>query len=185
MGEGDQNRRRQQENATVVCRSAFRDYRNAPKLTAADIKTLVAWADSGSDEGNAADKPSVTPEWEDGWRIQPDVVVSMPFDQPIVANGAGEIMEYIVPSSFNEDTWVSSIEIKPGDPSVVHHVIVQVPQAAQSQAVVLRQTVNGAGVVTISNAGIASVDPVANGTQAFRFASVSGVQGIGSYPMSS
>ena len=116
----------------------FGDYRNAPKLTAADIKTLAAWADSGSNEGNASDKPSVKPEWKDGWRIQPDVVVSMPFDQPIVANGAGEIMEYIVPSPFKEDTWVSSIEIKPGDPSVVHHVIVQVPEATQIRAVVLR-----------------------------------------------
>jgi hypothetical protein len=35
--------------------------------------------------------------------------------------------------------------------------------------------------VTVSNAGIAGADPVANGTQAFRFASVSGVQGVGSY----
>jgi len=165
----------------------FGEYRNAPKLTAADIKTLAAWADSGSNEGNAADKPSVKPEWKDGWRIQPDVVVSMPFDQPIVANGAGEIMEYIVPSPFKEDTWVSSIEIKPGDPSVVHHVIVQVPEATQNRAVVLRQAVNGAGVVTVNGGNvaplpnIASIDPVANGSQAFRFASVSGTQGVGSY----
>jgi len=59
-------------------------------------------------------------------------------------------------------------------------VIVQVPTAAQGQQVVLR-TPNGASVVTVSNPGIASIDPVANGSQAFRFASVSGVQGVGSY----
>ena len=159
--------------------SHYGDYRNAPKLTAADIKTLAAWVDTGSSEGNAADKPAVTPEFKDGWRIKPDVVVSMPFDQPIVANGAGEIMEYIVPSPFKEDTWVSSIEIKPGDPSVVHHVIVQIPQAAQTQQVVL-QTANGASIMTVRNPGIASVDPVATGAQAFRFASVSGFQGSGS-----
>jgi mono/diheme cytochrome c family protein len=139
----------------------FGDYRNAPKLTAADIKTLVAWADSGSSEGNAADKASAAPEFKDGWRIQPDVVVSMPFDQPIVANGPGEIMEYFIPSPFKEDTWVSSIEIRPGDPSVVHHVIVQVPDATQGRFVVLRQGPNGGTVVT-SNAVATAPGAVTN-----------------------
>src|SRR6478672_3778372 len=51
-------------------------FRNAPRLTQADINTLAAWADSGAREGDAADKPS-TVQWAGGWRIQPDVVVSM------------------------------------------------------------------------------------------------------------
>jgi hypothetical protein len=173
--------------------SHYGDYRNAPKLTAADIKTLVAWVDSGSTEGNAADKPAVTPEWKEGWRTKPDVIVSMPYDQPIVANGPGEIKEYMIPSPFKEDTWVSSIEIKPGDPSVVHHAIVQVPDPTQSKFVVVqRTTVNGATVVTASGtavpqgAGIVSADVVANVAQtAPQFATVFsggvGVQGSGSY----
>jgi len=111
--------------------------RNAPKLTSADVKTLSAWADNGSIEGNAADKPSIAREWKDGWQIQPDVVVSMPFDQAVVAVGPGEIKEYIVPSPFKEDTWVSSIEIRPGDPSVVHHVIVQIPDGTQARSAAL------------------------------------------------
>ena len=52
-------------------------FRNAPQLTQADINTLAAWADNGATEGNAADKPAAL-QWNDGWRIQPDVVVSMP-----------------------------------------------------------------------------------------------------------
>ena len=50
--------------------------RNAPDLTHADIETLTPWADGGAVEGNAADKPTAL-QWTDGWRIQPDVVVSM------------------------------------------------------------------------------------------------------------
>jgi len=34
------------------------EFRNAPKLTEADITKLAAWADSGATEGNAADKPA-------------------------------------------------------------------------------------------------------------------------------
>jgi len=102
-------------------------FRNAPQLTESDIKTLVAWADGGAREGNDADKPPVK-EWASGWRIQPDVIVSMAEPYRIHAKGAGEIKEFFVPNPFKEDTWVTSIEIRPGDPSVVHHVILQVPE---------------------------------------------------------
>jgi hypothetical protein len=105
----------------------YGEFRNAPKLNEADIRTLAAWADNGAREGNAADKPADR-DWADGWRIQPDVVVSMAQPYHVSAKGAGEIREFFVPSPFKEDTWVKSIEIRPGDPSVVHHVIVQVPE---------------------------------------------------------
>lgn len=102
-------------------------FRNAPALTEADIKTLAAWADSGAREGETEDKPAPV-EWANGWRIQPDVVVSMPEPHRIPAKGAGEIKSFLVPNPFKQDTWVTSIEVRPGNPSVVHHVIVQVPE---------------------------------------------------------
>src|SRR5215831_2478074 len=104
-----------------------RDFRNAPKLTSADIQTLVAWADTGAREGDPADKPAPV-EWKDGWRIKPDVVISMPEAHVVPAKGIGEIQSFFVPNPFKEDTWVTSIEIRPGDPAVVHHVIVQIPE---------------------------------------------------------
>jgi hypothetical protein len=105
----------------------YGEFRNAPELTPMDINTLAAWVDGGAREGDPADKPPAA-SWADGWRIQPDVIVSMPEPYRVHAKGAGEIKEFFVPNPFNEDTWVTSIEIRPGDPSVVHHVIVQVPE---------------------------------------------------------
>jgi hypothetical protein len=113
--------------------SHYGEFRNAPKLTQANIDTLVAWADNGAREGSPADNPSQSPQWQDGWRIQPDVVVSMPSAYRVAAKGTGEVREFFIPNPFKEDTWVSSIEIRPGDPSVVHHVIVQVPDQAGLQ----------------------------------------------------
>jgi hypothetical protein len=49
----------------------------------------------------------------------------MPISRHIPAKGEGEIVEFSVPSPFEEDTLVSSIEVLPGDPAVVHHVLVQ------------------------------------------------------------
>lgn len=103
------------------------EFRNAPKLKQSEVNTLVAWADGGAREGDAADKPADR-DWKDGWRIQPDVVVSMPQAYTVAAKGAGEIKEFFIPNPFTEDTWVSAMEIRPGDPSVVHHVIVQIPE---------------------------------------------------------
>ena len=103
----------------------YGDFRNAPKLTQADIQTIAAWVDGGSPEGDAKDKPAPI-QWADGWRSNPDVIVSMPEPHWLAARGGGEIKSFTVNSPFSADTWVTSIEVRPGNPSVVHHVIVQV-----------------------------------------------------------
>ena len=104
----------------------YGEFRNAPKLTASDIGTLVAWADTGAREGEAADRPADR-QWRSGWRIKPDIIVSTPEPYYVPASGAGEIHEFTIPNPFKQDTWVTSIEIRPGNPSVVHHVIVKIP----------------------------------------------------------
>jgi hypothetical protein len=126
------------------------EFRNAPKLTEADIKTLAEWADGGAREGDAADKSSQSPQFKEGWRIDPDVIVSIPQPYRVAANGVGEVREFLVPNPFKEDTWVSAIEIKPGDASVVHHVIVQVPD--QQRGVFIR-TGGGPGTPSITVCG--------------------------------
>src|SRR2546428_1487026 len=125
----------------------YGEFRNAPKLTEADIHTLAAWVDSGAREGDPADKPAAL-HWADGWRIKPDVIVSMrePFDVP--AKGAGQIQSFMIPNPLKEDTWVTSIEIRPGDPSVVHHVIVQIPEQIPPQ-IPQQQTFVSSASVTV------------------------------------
>lgn len=108
--------------------------RNAPQLTAADLITLARWADTGAAEG-APVKPQQTRQWTDGWRTQPDVIVSMEDAYAVNATGPGEIKRFLIPSPFKEDTWVTSIEIRPGDPSVVHHAIVELGGTMPSKTV--------------------------------------------------
>lgn len=80
----------------------FGEFRNAPKMTEADINTLAAWADTGAQEGAASDKPEFR-EFVDGWRIQPDVVVSMPQAFEVPAEGPGEIRAFLIRNPFNTD----------------------------------------------------------------------------------
>src|SRR4030095_12315272 len=118
------------------------EFRNAPQLTQADINTLTAWADGGAIEGNASDNPAPL-QFNDGWRIQPDVVVSMPTPYRVAARGQGEVRQFVIPNPFTEDTWVSGIEIRPGDASVVHHVILSVPEQGAVMRTVGLQTPGG------------------------------------------
>lgn len=105
----------------------YGEFRNDPSLTAQEIAILAAWADHGAPEGNAQDKPKDI-AWPSGWRIEPDVVLSIPQAHSVPAKGNGEIKAFLVDNPFAQDTWVSAIEVRPGNPSVVHHVMLQVPE---------------------------------------------------------
>jgi hypothetical protein len=94
---------------------------NDRSLKPSDIDTLVRWADSGAAEGNPKDAPAPVQWPAGGWGIQPEVVVDMP-PRDVPAKGVLEWELLALPSPFKTDTWVTSMEILPGDASVVHHI---------------------------------------------------------------
>jgi hypothetical protein len=99
---------------------AYGHFSNDPSLQPSEIDTLANWANSGAVEGDPQDLPAAI-QWPDGgWQIQPDVIVSLP-PYRVPANGIVEWNYVTVPTGFAKDTWVTSIEILPSDPSVVHH----------------------------------------------------------------
>jgi hypothetical protein len=102
----------------------FGHFRNQPTLQPEEIAKLVAWVDGGAPEGDPVDPPSPT-SVADGWTIAPDTVISVPA-VAVPAKGTVELTDIYVPSGFTKDTWVTSIEIRPGNRSVVHHVILSV-----------------------------------------------------------
>ncbi|HTA71029.1 MAG TPA: cytochrome c [Bryobacteraceae bacterium] len=110
--------------------SRYGRFLNNPTLTQGEINTLAAWVDGGALEGDARDKPAPV-SWLDGWTSHPDVVVSMPEPFPVPAKGVLELTEVTVPNCFMKDTWVTAIEILPGNRSVVHHAdLLVVPHKA-------------------------------------------------------
>src|SRR6058998_1385451 len=96
-------------------------FNNDRSLKPAEIETLVAWADTGALEGDPKDAPAPIQWAADGWQIQPDVTVDLPAYQ-VPARGVKEWEQLALPAPFKEDTWVTSVEILPGQPAVVHHL---------------------------------------------------------------
>ncbi len=96
---------------------------NDPRLSKTEIDTIVAWADAGAPKGEDKDLPP-TPKFSEGWTIgQPDVVLQMPDEYTVPADGTVPYLYFSMPTNFAEDKWISAMEIRPGNRSVVHHVI--------------------------------------------------------------
>ena len=99
------------------------EFANNPSLSPADINTIVSWVDAGAPRGNDKDLPPA-PKFTEGWVIgTPDLVLSMQDEQAVPADGTIPYLYKRIPTNFTEDRWVKSVEIKPGDRRVVHHVI--------------------------------------------------------------
>jgi hypothetical protein len=95
-------------------------FANERTMSAADINTLVSWADNGGAEGNEKDKPAPL-TFQDGWNLKPDIVVEMPKDFQLPAAGTINYQFIRVKGNFTEDLWVEAAEMRPGNPAVVHH----------------------------------------------------------------
>jgi peroxiredoxin len=102
----------------------FGDFANDRRLTSRERATFVAWVDQGTPLGNPEDLPAPK-AWPEGWGVgEPDVVFRMSEPYIVPAQGVVRYQYFRVSTGFAEDRWIQSIEARPGDPSVVHHIIV-------------------------------------------------------------
>lgn len=105
---------------------------NDASMTQQQIDTIRAWVDGGVKEGDAKDLPDPPKFANTGWKFgQPDAVFSLTEEAEIPADGTVPYRYWAVPTNFTEDKYVQFAEIKRGEPSVVHHVIVSVREPDQ------------------------------------------------------
>jgi mono/diheme cytochrome c family protein len=109
----------------------YGEFSNDHRLAQRDIDTIVAWVDQGAKEGDPKDL--VVPEFSttDGWTLgKPDAVFDIGQEFKVSAGAPDTIQNFIVPTNFKEDKWVTAAEILPGNRKVVHHVIafIQTPE---------------------------------------------------------
>jgi hypothetical protein len=96
---------------------------NDPSLSQKEIDAIVAWVNAGAPKGDDRDLPPA-PKFTDGWTIgQPDVVFEMQEEYTVPADGTVPYLYFTIPTNFTEDKWIQAMEIRPGNRSVVHHVI--------------------------------------------------------------
>jgi peroxiredoxin len=99
-------------------------FANDRSLTAKERATLLAWIDQGTPLGNVKDLPPGR-TYPEGWTIgKPDVVFEIPEPYYVPPQGTVAYVHFRIPTNFKEDKWIQAAEAVPGDPAVVHHIVV-------------------------------------------------------------
>ncbi|HJQ23614.1 MAG TPA: cytochrome c [Blastocatellia bacterium] len=96
-------------------------YVGDPRLSDDEIATISAWVDNGSPRGNAKDAPAPR-QWKNDWALgTPDIIVKAKQPYTVKAGEKDQYVFFMFDYVFPEDTWISSIETRPGNPRAVHH----------------------------------------------------------------
>ena len=107
---------------------------NDRSLSVAEQKDLCDWASGTKPEGDKRDAPRPV-SFPDGWLIgKPDAVFEFPQPVQIKATGKMPYENVVIQTNLDEDKWVQAIEVRPGNRSVVHHMVVFLLAADKKRA---------------------------------------------------
>lgn len=91
------------------------------KLTDAEVKTIAKWVDNGMPAGDIAHAPAEK-KFTDGWYLgKPDLVLSASEDFILGPTGKDHFRVLVMPTGLTEDKFVVAVEVRPGNPKIVHH----------------------------------------------------------------
>ena len=112
----------------------FGSFRDERVLSQREIDVLSGWAKAGAPEGDAADLLPAPRRPKSSWRLgEPDLVVELPQEFVVPAEGEDIYQYFVIPSKLIEDEVLVGIDFRPGDPSVVHHLIVYLDESGQAR----------------------------------------------------
>ena len=105
---------------------------NDRSLAESERDDLLAWLRSSQPPGEADDAP-LPIKFPEEWQIgTPDDVWEFAKPMRVQATGIMPYQYVTIDTGLAESKWVQAIEVQPGNPEVVHHVIVTVREADES-----------------------------------------------------
>jgi Copper type II ascorbate-dependent monooxygenase, C-terminal domain len=113
--------------------NAGMEFHNQRKLTAHEMAVLAAWADNGTPEGNVKDAPPAR-KFTEGWQLgTPDLVLSVGEEFQVGPTGNDVFRCFVLPTNLTEDKYVAAVEVRPGNPRVVHHALLFIDTAGNGR----------------------------------------------------
>lgn len=131
----------------------FGEFLDSTRLTDVEIATIKSWAANGAPRGDASKEPK-TPEFSSEWALgKPDLILSNATPFKLEAEGADVYRNFVLKTSFKETRWVKAMDVKPGNNSVVHHVIAFIDEKGRSLSLEGRTKDGQAGYSTFGGPG--------------------------------
>lgn len=88
-----------------------------------EINTISQWLAAGSPQGDPSLEPPL-PDFPEGSQLgTPDLVLTMAEAHLHRGNGRDSYYYFVLPNTLTEDRKVKAIELRPGNPQIVHHCL--------------------------------------------------------------
>ena len=108
----------------------FHDVR---RLSDDQVRRIQTWANAGTPEGRAEDLPA-PPKFTSEWALgEPDLIIQPSEAFLVEAEGRDVYRAFVIPTGFTQDRHVSAVDFRPGNRSVVHHVIAYLDSTGQAR----------------------------------------------------
>ena len=108
-------------------------FRDARVLTDTEIATLNAWAEAKCPEGDPKDCAEPR-KFSSAWPLgEPDLTLTMPEPYKVAATGDDDFRVFVLKTNLPEDRWIRAVDFRPGNRSVVHHVIAAVDPSGRGR----------------------------------------------------
>ena len=109
------------------------DFVEERRLTDQQIETIQEWVAQGAVAGLPAEGPA-PPQFSSQWKLgRPDLVLHVSKPYQLHAAGPEVFWNFVIPVPITKERWVKAVEIRPGNPRVIHHasLIVDRSQSAR------------------------------------------------------
>jgi hypothetical protein len=106
-------------------------FSNDWRLTPEELELVRRWADAHAPEGQPVTKDENSPQKTPAYRMgQPDLVLHLPQEQHVPGNAEDHWKYIFLDRTFDQDTWIRGLEIRPGNRKVVHHanILLVIPE---------------------------------------------------------
>jgi Tetratricopeptide repeat len=112
--------------------SGYGDFAGKRGLSPTQIATIVRWVDDGAPRGDSQTAPT-PPKSKSEWTLgEPDLVVQLPA-YVVPLQGRDVYRNLVVPIPVHSRRYVSAVELRPGNPRVVHHARMMVDTTSSSR----------------------------------------------------
>jgi mono/diheme cytochrome c family protein/peroxiredoxin len=100
----------------------FGAFSNERRLTEDELALIRRWVKDGSPRGEDRDLPP-GPRHSSGWTLgKPDLVLEMPAEYRLAADGEDDYRHFVIPNPFDRDVYLDAVDVRPGNARIVHHV---------------------------------------------------------------
>ena len=109
--------------------TGYGDFVEERRLTDAQIAVIQEWVKQGAIEGSSEEAQS-PPVFGFDWKLgTPDLVLEVPEAYELKADGPEIFWNFVIPVPIRGTRWVKAVEIRPGNPKVVHHASIILDRA--------------------------------------------------------